>query len=457
HAASETELRTVQESRTEAIQVFDAGGTLLSMDGGAERIFAVDESDWSPNGFDSRWELLRENGSPMPVDERPVAVAVRTGESSEGAVMGIRNRVDNRVKWLSVSTTPIRDPASRVTGWVCCSRDISERMQTIRELDVISHAAQLLSASLDPDDVVHALTTSAARLCSSPGELSRRAQLFVIQGATMTMTAEYDPDGEFKSDGATLAVADHPYIQQVLATGEATMAELDYDRCGTAIADLMRRSEIKNCAWVPLRSGERVVAVLAVAGRQHALINPAQLERLKTLTTIAELALSNAQAHQRAAELSLTDPLTGVANVRGLDRHLAHLPRSSFAIVAIDVDDLKKVNDAHGHAAGDQLLSGIAAALAREIRPSDLLARTGGDEFVAVLVDCDAKGAVALAERMTRAVARLTFAGGPPSISVGSAVGAPGDPPQAVLKAADDALYSAKGGFKGRAPAALGA
>ena len=192
-------------------------------------------------------------------------------------------------------------------------------------------------------------------------------------------------------------------------------------------------------------------AVLAVAGRQHALISTPQLERLKILAAIGELALSNAESHERVSGMARTDPLTGAGNRRALDDRLAHLPRARFALVAIDVDDLKKVNDAHGHGAGDELLAKLAAALTAELRPSDMLTRTGGDEFVALLVDCDAGGAIELSKRLQRATAQLRFAWGTPSISIVSAAGAAGDPPQEIAKGADLALYAAKRAVKTRA------
>lgn len=449
HAASETELRTVHHALTEAVHVYDSHGTLVSRNAGAERIFQVD-GDWTPEGVDSRWELLREDGSPMPAAERPVEVAMRTGEPSERVVMGIRRRTDMHIKWLSVSTVPIRGARSEVSGYVSCSRDITERIQTIRELGVISHAAQLLSASLDADEVAYALTTSAAELCSAPGDPRRRAQLLVIDWETMTLTGEHDPEGPAKSDGASLPIAEHPYIQQVLATGEPAMAVLDYDEFGPHVADVMRNAQIKNCVWVPLRSEGGVTAVLAVAGRQHALITMAQLERLRTLVTIAELALRNAAAHEQAAAQALTDPLTAIANRRALDDRLKHLPRLRFALVVIDVDNLKTVNDAYGHDAGDELLVGVAAAMHAEIRPGDLLARMGGDEFVAVLVDCSEAGAVQLGSRLANAVSRLRFSWGTTSISFGSAAGEPAEAPEAVVKAADRRLYAAKHGLGGR-------
>jgi diguanylate cyclase (GGDEF)-like protein len=246
-------------------------------------------------------------------------------------------------------------------------------------------------------------------------------------------------------------------MQRVIATRETIVAAFRYEEFGPAVAEAMKQQGIKNCAWVPLLTGHRVFAVLTVAGRQHGLIAPSQLERLKTLASIGGLALSNAEAHEMVAGLARTDPLTGVGNRRALDDRLAHLPRTRFALVAVDVDDLKKVNDGHGHEAGDELLVKLSTVLSAELRPSDMLARTGGDEFVALLVDCDARGAVELGKRLQAATSRLRFAWGAPSISVGSAAGAAGDAPEQIAKIADIALYAAKRASKERAalPASL--
>jgi diguanylate cyclase (GGDEF)-like protein len=115
-----------------------------------------------------------------------------------------------------------------------------------------------------------------------------------------------------------------------------------------------------------------------------------------------------------------------------------------FAFVAIDVDGLKLVNDTHGHAAGDALLVAVAARIQSELRSADVLARTGGDEFVVLMLGSDARGAAELATRITAAVARVDLFWGNPSISVGSAAGVPGDNPATVAERADATLYAAK-------------
>jgi diguanylate cyclase (GGDEF)-like protein len=173
-------------------------------------------------------------------------------------------------------------------------------------------------------------------------------------------------------------------------------------------------------------------------------VSQLQVEHLKTLATIGALAFANASAHSRAEALARTDPLTGIGNRRMLADRLGQLGRQRFAIIAIDVDGLKVVNDTHGHDAGDALLSGVATAMNKELRPPDVLVRTGGDEFVALLIDCDAEGAVQCTLRLQRAVRQVAFSWGAASVSIGSAAGGPGASSIDVATRADQSLYIAK-------------
>jgi diguanylate cyclase (GGDEF)-like protein/PAS domain S-box-containing protein len=443
-AASEAELRTVHQALTDAVQFYGPAGSLVSCNPAAARLYELTDDECTTDAITARWELLREDGTPLPVEDGPLATAMRAGATSEGVVVGLRRRTTGSVRWLSVSTAPIRDTNEEVAGYVSAARDITERIRTIRELGILGDAAEKMSASLVPDRVMRALTSAAAALCSAPGEPQRRAQVFVLEGDTMVIAGEHDVDGDVPSEGARVPVADHPYIQTVVTTRQPVTAEIDPSKFGPAVARLVRNHDLTTCVWIPLLREERVFAVLSIAGRQHTQVDSARLDRLRTLASIGQLALSNAEAHERAAELARTDPLTGVGNRRALEERFAQLPRTRFAVVAIDVDDLKRVNDTHGHAAGDELLKGVAAACAAQLRPSDALARTGGDEFVALLVDSDGTGAMEVGKRMQAAASRVQFSWGVASISVGSAAGVPGQSPVTVARAADQALYAAK-------------
>lgn len=109
--------------------------------------------------------------------------------------------------------------------------------------------------------------------------------------------------------------------------------------------------------------------------------------------------------------LAMTDPLTGLQNRRYAMAHLGRIAERAkasgraFAVMVLDLDRFKTVNDTHGHAAGDAVLTEVAARLSAQLRPADLIARIGGEEFLIALPDTALKDACAVAERLRRAVA----------------------------------------------------
>jgi diguanylate cyclase (GGDEF)-like protein len=176
--------------------------------------------------------------------------------------------------------------------------------------------------------------------------------------------------------------------------------------------------------------------------------------RLKTGRRMVELQSQLIAAREALRERAATDPLTGLPNrrtlVEGLDREVERARRgdASCAVAFVDLDHFKRVNDVHGHAAGDVVLRQAAEAMRALLRPYDLVARYGGEEFVVVLPGCDAAGAVAAAERLRAAVADATVTVGQAKLRVTCSVGVAvwdgtGDRDQ-LLAAADKAVYEAK-------------
>ena len=161
----------------------------------------------------------------------------------------------------------------------------------------------------------------------------------------------------------------------------------------------------------------------------------------------------------------MIDPLTGVSNRRGFERALEiELGRSlrrghALALVLVDLDDFKQVNDRHGHGVGDDVLVALAERLRNEVRSADTVARMGGEEFVLLLPETDLAGALTVAER---ARASLEKAGvrlkGGDRLAVTASFGAadyPASPDRAaLLRDADKALYTAKRLGKNRVVAA---
>jgi diguanylate cyclase (GGDEF)-like protein len=145
------------------------------------------------------------------------------------------------------------------------------------------------------------------------------------------------------------------------------------------------------------------------------------------------------------------DPLTGVGNRRVLDERLTADRDSGRAVtlLAIDVDDLKQVNDTYGHACGDELLQVVANLLVEQARATDAVIRSGGDEFFVVLDQPDAKGGAQLAERIRTAVAAIAAATDKPwlgrlGLSIGYAATAEGVSVDQLVATADRRLYGDK-------------
>lgn len=190
-----------------------------------------------------------------------------------------------------------------------------------------------------------------------------------------------------------------------------------------------------------LRAGQRVVTLQEDLAR----------EQEETRRISAELSATN----QKLQAVGMTDMLTGCPNHRAamdrIQQEWAMATRSMrpLACMAIEIDDFKRVNDIHGHAAGDSVLKLVASALKGEMRAQDVLARTGGDEFMVICPDTTLEAALACAERMRAAIETLPIVSAAEklcgSVSIGVAVrdAATADP-EALVRLADQSVYLAR-------------
>jgi two-component system cell cycle response regulator len=175
--------------------------------------------------------------------------------------------------------------------------------------------------------------------------------------------------------------------------------------------------------------------------------DPAEL-----LARIARIAAAVEREQNLRAD-ALTDPLTGLANYRNLAHSLhRELERARrydlpLALITIDLDDLKRINDEGGHAAGNEAIATVARILKNAVRKFETVARQGGDEFAVLLPNTSSHEALTLAERLRAEVAKAQIRGRPLSISLGVAAREKGDAStdvRSLVEASDEALYRAK-------------
>jgi diguanylate cyclase (GGDEF)-like protein/excisionase family DNA binding protein len=208
---------------------------------------------------------------------------------------------------------------------------------------------------------------------------------------------------------------------------------------------------------VPLISNDEVIGSLNISrvGNEEAYFSENDFELVKLFAGQASIALTNADRHHQVSVQAATDALTGLGNHGSFQSHLADaLQRAqgaqgdagTLALLMMDLDRFKSYNDRLGHPAGDALLQAVGRAIGGSARSEDLVYRYGGDEFALVLHGTDVTQASAVAERVRRAVARLTGSDASPvTITIGLATH-PVDATtkNALIAAADTALYYGK-------------
>lgn len=229
-------------------------------------------------------------------------------------------------------------------------------------------------------------------------------------------------------------------------------------------SDLRRDTRVEGACGavlaVPLRCRSRTVAALVILERSAAVMEPKLGAGIgELLTSVLEgpaVALDNALTLQRAEALSVTDDLTQLYNSRYLNqvlrREAKRASRSGrpLALLFIDLDGFKAINDTHGHQAGSRALVEAAGVIRRCARETDVVARFGGDEFSLILPDTGSEGAAAVGERLRERVAEHRFlAGHGLDIRLTVSVGVATLPDVAasaeeLVKAADTAMYRVK-------------
>jgi diguanylate cyclase (GGDEF)-like protein len=217
---------------------------------------------------------------------------------------------------------------------------------------------------------------------------------------------------------------------------------------------------------IPLIAGEHKLGIINCWRLGLSRFTEREVEAASLFAHIAAAAWRNAQLYAELVSAAMTDPLTRLYNSRWLrdtgERDLARAQRENrpLALLLIDLDHFKRVNDSGGHAAGDLVLQRVATRLRATVRGADAVVRLGGEEFVALLHDCDGDGAAIVAEAIRVSVRDIALPEGCGLTRLTASIGIAAYPQHGrdldqLLAAADRAMYVAKQGGRDRVVRAL--
>ena len=214
--------------------------------------------------------------------------------------------------------------------------------------------------------------------------------------------------------------------------------------------------ETRSILCAPLVSRGRTIGVLEILNKRGGSFSKTDLELVLTLVEPCAIAIENAILFQRTEQLTITDDLTRLFNSRYLNLYLGReIKRCKrhgipLSVIFLDLDGFKGINDQYGHLAGSGTLTEVGGILALGVRESDILARYGGDEFVVVLPETPASGALVIAERLRRAIEEHKFLepqGIAARISASFGIATYPDhalSPEGLIQKADQAMYRVK-------------
>lgn len=331
---------------------------------------------------------------------------------------------------------------------------LSHRLRdTSRQLQVLGDIVSTANSILEPRRVVNVIMSQIQELIPSEAW-----SILLVDETTGELTFEMAL-GEKSADlNDTRIKIGEGIAGWVAETGEPTVVnDVRRDRRFQGRFDELTHFQTRSILCAPLISRGRIIGVVEIMNRaSRSRFTKKDLNLLLTLVEPAAIALENAILFQKTQKLAVTDDLTKLYNSRYLngflEEALARAKRfgSSLAVMFLDLDGFKGINDRYGHFYGSRTLTEAGGLLRSTVREEDVVSRYGGDEFVVVLPDTDAAGAVAVAERIRAALkdhAFLSEFGLDARLSASFGLSLypdHGDNPQDLMQKADQAMYSVK-------------
>ncbi|MDA8290595.1 MAG: diguanylate cyclase [Actinomycetota bacterium] len=443
-AAARDYLDAVLESVDTGVLLVGAGGTILEVNAAFVAIAGL-EPGTGAAGVRAAGVALRVPSSGVTIPLDSVATGDALGERAAARRLHLVTPGREAAAVL-VRARPLRHRDGRVDGAVVSVVDVAQLAEQRRALERRTEQLEAVAAAayaVQRDD------DARRSVC----EVTRQ-----LTGAVAVSLFEPDSPETLRCSASTnerlvgLSVdLGHPSVMAtayfrsvpVYVSESETRPDLDLEKL--AEVEALTGGAVTGASYVPLGTDRDFRGLLVVTYSSSAGSSPEEdLAALSVLAAQAGIAVEREDMVTSLRSEATTDSLTELGNRRSWDRALSRAidraRRSGTALTAamLDLDHFKQYNDRHGHLAGDELLRSASAAWRAELRPGDVICRTGGEEFAVILPDCDLDDARLVVDRLRS----VTPSG--ETCSAGVAALEPGDDPASLMVRVDSLLYEAK-------------
>jgi diguanylate cyclase (GGDEF)-like protein/PAS domain S-box-containing protein len=402
---------------------------------------------------------------------RNVDLSYEPDETKVATILGIEKIPLRYHRKKDGSVFPVEISATHITwkgrpAHIPAIRDITERkrmMEAEREQRVLAEAlrdtAAALNNTLKVDDVLDRILENVGRVVAYDAVYIILLDATRQIGQVVRQRDAQHLNHAVEMQGFKFVVSQTRNLREIQTTGAPLI-----------IGDTRRYEgwiSTPSSAWehaylgAPVIIKGEIIGFLSLASARPDAFTPLEADRLRAFANQAAIAIENARLYAEVLELAITDPLTGVSNRRGLfqvgEREVVRGLRFQrpLAVVMLDIDNFKRVNDTYGHPIGDRVLQALAVCCRAHVRNVDVVARYGGEEFILLLPEIDLECAVQVAERLRQAVEKMVVPAETDegrvgttvqvTVSQGVAMLAPDTPDlMDLLVRADRAMYAAK-------------
>jgi diguanylate cyclase (GGDEF)-like protein len=382
------------------------------------------------------------------VEHHPIQNALLVPLRAQGHFIGTLTVVRGSVEspFTMEDQVLIQDLADRAGLAIDNARLYAAETQRSRELEALHRAATALLANLDLDSLLGQILETA------------RSAIPAAEKGLLHLADEGSGDLKVRA----MMGYQNPTIQRSKRRSKSDyLADAIRQRKPLLISDMSRSSKPgtpsgpRSVIVAPLVLGQRVLGALSLTSSRAGAFGESDLRLLVSLAATTTAAIQNALLHSQVQRLAVTDDLTEQYNRRGFfelgDREIDRYHRfgRDLSAIMLDIDHFKEINDAYGHAVGDQVLATLARRCRTHIRLVDVLGRYGGEEFAILLPETDQATAAEIAERIRSSIANEPIATTQGAINLSISLGVASATVDtltltALLDRADAAMYQAK-------------